>query len=83
MWTQTWQVSELQQIDRDIRKIIKESRGIHPSGSTDQLYLPKKAGERGLKSVETEYKLTKVKTAIKLYSNQDSIMNLVRKFDEM
>ena len=39
-------------------------------------------GRRGLKSVETQYKITKVKTAIKLYTNLDSTMELVRQFDE-
>ncbi|CAH3031666.1 unnamed protein product [Pocillopora meandrina] len=39
-------------------------------------------GGRGLKSVETQYKMTKVKTAVKLYTNQDSTMELVRQFDE-
>ena len=39
-------------------------------------------GGRGLKSVETQYKMTKVKTAIKLYTNRDSTMELVRQFDE-
>ena len=37
---------------------------------------------RGLKSVETQYKITKLKTAIKLYTNRDSAMELVRPFDE-
>ena len=39
-------------------------------------------GGRGLKSVETQYKITKLKTAIKLYTNRDSAMELVRRFDE-
>ena len=39
-------------------------------------------GGRGLKSVETQYKMTKVKTAIKLYTNRESTIELVRQFGE-
>ena len=35
-----------------------------------------------MKSVEEEYKMTKIKSAIKLYSNEDSTMRLVRAFEE-
>ena len=82
MWTQTWQINALKQIDRESRKIIKDNGGSHPATSTDLYYLPRKMGGRGLKSVETQYKMTKVKTAVKLYTNQDSTMELVRQFDE-
>ena len=76
MWTQTWQINALKQIDRESRKIIKDNGGSHPATSTDLYYLPRKMGGRGLKSVETQYKMTKVKTAVKLYTNQDSTMEL-------
>ena len=33
------------------------------------MYLPRKLGGRGLKPLEEEYKLTKIKVAVKLYSN--------------
>ena len=80
MWTQTWSINELQQIDRESRKIIKDNGSLHPAGSTDlELW---KLGGRGLKSAEALYKTTKVKAAIKLYSNHDTTMDLVRKFDE-
>ena len=35
-----------------------------------------------MRSVEEEYKMTKIKSAIKLYSNEDSTMSLVRAFEE-
>ena len=35
-----------------------------------------------MRSVEEEYKMTKITTAIKLYSNEDSTMSLVQAFDE-
>ena len=81
-WTQAWQINALKQIDRESRKIIKDNGGSHPATSTDLYYLLRKMGGRGLKSVETQYKMTKVKTAVNLYTNQDSTMELVRQFDE-
>ena len=35
-----------------------------------------------MRSVEEEYKMTKIKSAIKLYSNEDPTMRLVRAFEE-
>ena len=52
MWTQGWPIAELQQLDHESRKILKENGGYHPMG-TDLLYLPRKFGGRGLKSVES------------------------------
>ena len=51
-------------------------------GSTELLYLPWRMGGRGLKSVEAEYKATKIKAVINLYANRDSTIELVRQFEE-
>ena len=42
----------------------------------------KRAWGRGLRSVEEEYKVNKIKGALKLYKNTDKTMNLVRRFEE-
>ena len=41
-----------------------------------------KKGGRGLQSVEGEYKITKIKAAMKLFSNSDPSMKMVREFEE-
>ena len=82
MWTQVWPITELQRLDRESRKIKVENGGKHPLGTSDLLYLPRKVGGRGLKSIEAEYKLTKVKAAVRLYNNSDPTMQLVRQFEE-
>ena len=82
MRTQKWPIADLQQLDRETRKIMVENGGKHPLVSKAFLYLPRKVGGRGLKSVENEYKLTKIKTAVNLYQNQDSTMKVVREFEE-
>ena len=82
MWTQNWPIAELRQIDREVRKILVESGGKHPLGSTVLLYLPREKRWRGLKSVEQEYKLVKIKAALKVYKNLDPTIAFVRKFEE-
>ena len=78
MWTQVWPIAELQRLDRESRKIMVENGGKHPLGTSDLLHLPRK----GLKSIEAEYKLTKVKAAVRLYNNSNPTMQLVRQFEE-
>jgi len=82
MWTQHWPVTDLKIIDRQARKIIVENGGKHPGGSTSLLYLPREKGGRGLRAVETEYKVTKIKAAVRLYENKDPAMEMVREFEE-
>ena len=77
MWTQVWPITELQRLDRESRKIMVENGGKHALG-----ILPWRVGGKGLKSIEAEYKLTKVKTAVRLCNNLDPTMELVRQFEE-
>ena len=82
MWTQSWPIVELQQLHHKSCKILKENSGYHPMGTTDLLYLPRKFKGRSLKSVESTYKNINVKTAIKLYANEDPTMCMVREHEE-
>ena len=45
------------------------------------MYLPRKLGGRSLKSLEEEYKLTKIKVAVKLYSNPDPAMQVDKRYE--
>lgn len=56
--------------------------GKHPLGLPKLMYLPRKLGGRGLKSVEKENKLTKIGAAVKLYGNPDPAMQVVRRYEE-
>ena len=82
MWTQVWPITELKRLDRESRKIMVENGGKHPLGISDLLYLTRRVRGRGLKSMEAEYKHTKVKAAVRLYTNSDPTMELVRQFGE-
>ena len=82
MWTQQWPLSELRDVDRAARKIIVENGGKHPASLTSLLYLPREKGGRGLRSVEHEYKNTKIKSLLKLSQNSDQAVEAVREFEE-
>ena len=66
MRTKHWPLSELRDVDRAARKIIVENGGKHPASLTSLLYLPREKGCRGMQSVEHEYKITKIKSLLKL-----------------
>ena len=72
MRTQHWPLSELRDVDRAARKIIVENGGKHPASCslTSLLYLPREKVGRGLPSVEHKYKITKIKSLLKLYQNR-------------
>ena len=82
MWAQVWPLADLQQLDREEGKIVSENVGKHPQGSLAMIYLSRKCGEGGMKSVKREYKNTMIKTAVKLFSNPDQGMAAVRSFEE-
>ena len=46
------------------------------------MYLPRKLGGRGLESSEEVYKLTKIKAAVKLYSNPDPVMQVDKRYEQ-
>ena len=60
-----------------------ENGGSHPKESSAILYMSRKFGGRVLKSVQNEYKNTKIKAAVKLYNNADPTMAAVRSFEEL
>ena len=45
-------MDELKVADRKTRKLLTIHRGLYPRSNVDHLYLPRKKGGRGLKSVE-------------------------------
>ena len=61
MWAQVFLIADLRRINRETRKIMVENEAKHPLGSTELLYLPRRSGGRGLKSVKSEYKITKIR----------------------
>ena len=58
MWTQHWPVKEL---NSGTGTLIVENGGKHPCGPTAILYTRREKEGRGLRSIEEEYKVTKIK----------------------
>ena len=77
MWTQHWPLTELREIGRETRKVVSENGGRHPLSSTALFYLPRVAGGRGMKSVEQEYKLSKIK-AFEEKAEKEGLSSLVK-----
>ena len=59
-----------------------ESGGKYPLRLKATVYLPRALGGPGMRSVGEEYKITKIKSAIKLNTNNDSTMSLAQAFEE-
>ena len=85
MSAQTWSIANIQQLDREGRKIIVEKMDeiTLKDRQRYRLDMSRKLGGRGLKSVENEYQNTKIKVAVKLYCNADPTMAAVRSFEEL
>ena len=49
-----------------------ENGGNEPPGSVAQVYISRKNDERGIRSVEAEFKRSKIKAAVKLFDNSDT-----------
>ena len=74
---QTSPPADLQQLDREARKVILEKGGNHSLGSVAQLYIWRRNDGSGLISVEAEYKSTKIKAVVKLFENSDTATSAV------
>ena len=82
MWTLHWSLTDLRNLHCEARKIIVSTGGKHPLSPTILLYLAREKGGRRVRPVEDEYKAIKVKSALKLYTNTDPTMQVVRAFEE-
>ena len=78
--TSDWLIADIQNLDRKTRQVVEKHKGKHISESIAMLYLPRKCGGRGFKSVEDTYKISKIKAAHHINISKDSRMKLVRSF---
>ena len=47
-----WTMEELRELDQMTRKHMNIYKSLHPKSDTDRLYVPRKKGDRGLRSLE-------------------------------
>ncbi|XP_068738811.1 uncharacterized protein [Montipora capricornis] len=71
MWSSEWAIEDLQELDRKTRAVIAQNKGRHNSESNPTLYLSPDLGGRGLKELEIQHKVTKIKTAHHTTASKD------------
>jgi len=72
-----WSVNDLKSMDRKTRKLLTIHRGLHPRSDVDRLYLPRKMGGRGLKSVEDVVNEEKCSLSYYLSRSQEPFLKAV------
>ena len=65
-----WTKFEMEQLDRQTRKLTTMHNALHPKSNVDRLYLPRKDGGRGLLGVEDTVNIAKV--SLKRYVNNST-----------
>ena len=79
-WGCNLRIDFLKEVDRSIRKVMNLCGAKHTNTVNEGLYLSRQKGGRGLKSIETSYKETKIKAVMKIKQNDDLRMKLVNRF---
>ena len=51
-----WSITELEELDRNTRNLLKTNKIMHKQSSVERLYLPRKEGGRGLLNITKLYK---------------------------
>ena len=65
-----WTKFEMEQLDRQTRKLMTIHNALHPKSNVDRLYLPRKDGGRGLLGVQDTVNIAKV--SLKRYVNNST-----------
>ena len=65
-----WTKFEMEQLDRQTRKLMTMHNALDPKSNVDRLYLPRKDGGRGLLGVEDTVNIAKV--SLKRYANNST-----------
>ena len=83
LWTEKFNITDLRDIDKTIREIMNVNHAKYKLQANCSLYLPRSEGGRGLKQAESMYKVTRVKAAMRLLTDDDVEMKLVKEFDKI
>ena len=83
MWTERFNLTDLRDIDICIRRVMNDQHAKYKLQANCSLYLPRSKGGRGLKQVELTYKITRIKAAMKILTDEDPEMIMVKNFDKL
>ena len=75
-----WSITELEQIDRDTRKMLKKNKLLNINSNNHRIYLPRKQGGRGLLNITDQYKKAIINMSIYLSETKERLLLLVRKW---
>ena len=81
-WSCKFRIDFLKEMDRTVRRVMNVCGAKHTNVMNEVLYLPRKKGGRGLKSIESMYKEIKIKSAAKTKSDPDPRMNIVNRYHQ-
>ena len=68
-------------LDRKTRKFLTMAKMHHPKADVDRLYIPRKAGGRGLVQLEITYKTTTIGLNTHLNNKDDNLLKIARDHD--
>ena len=68
-------------MDMIIRDLMNTYHAKYKLQINSSLYLPRSMGGRGLKQFEMTYKITKIKSAVKVITDKEPKMKLVQRCD--
>ena len=74
----SWRKSELQTIDRKIRKLFTTYGALHPKSDVDRLYIPKKEGGTGLISIEDCVELSIRGSEVCIHGSEERLIETAR-----
>ncbi|GJQ81355.1 hypothetical protein Trydic_g20566 [Trypoxylus dichotomus] len=77
-----WSVDEINQLDRDTRKILIMCRSLHPNASVQRLYLTRREGRRGLINIEWLHNRLVIGAVYQIRRSSDPLMCMVREAEK-
>ena len=82
MWTEKMNLGDIGEIDTTIRDIMNQNHAKYKLQINASLYLKRFMGDRGLKNLEVTYKKLKIKAALKIITDKEPRMKMVKTFEE-
>ena len=73
-----WSITQLEQIDRETRKVLKRNKFLNNHSDNHRIYLPRKQGGRGLLSITDQYKKAMINMSIYLNNTNERLLELVK-----
>ena len=73
-----WSITQLEQIDRETRKVLKRNKFLNIHSDNHRIYLPRKQGGRGLLNITDQYKKAMINMSIYQNNTNERLLELVK-----